>query len=408
LPGNAEFFAETGTNNTDGVHRYGCTGNGFGGRLRHSLSLPCLPRGFKGGVLFSTDLKNIFAPILLAWFKQHQRDLPWRKGYNPYHVWVSEVMAQQTQMDRVVVYFERFIQRFPTVIDLACADEDELLKLWEGLGYYSRARNLHKAAKMVANGGGVLPETYKGLLSLAGIGPYTANAIMAIGYNKDYVVVDGNVERLMARLADIETPVKNKETHAEIQAAFFELLPSGEARNFNQAMMEFGALVCRPKGYLCGICPFQSHCLSFKRGTVDLRPVSLPPKKTIAIEMACGVVTRNGKLFIQKREEDDVWAGLWEFPGGRLEKGETPEQTVVREFLEETEWRITLLEKIGLVQHAYMHYRVTLHGFFCELDEGNADKPVLHAAQECKWVRFDELAEYGFPAGHRKLIALLT
>ena len=354
--------------------------------------------------MLSVDLKNIFAQVLLAWFKKHHRDLPWRKTYQPYHVWVSEVMAQQTQMDRVVVYFERFMERFPTVTDLATGDEDAVLKLWEGLGYYSRACNLHKAAKVVADGGGVLPDTYKGLLSLAGIGPYTANAIMAIGYNKDYVVVDGNVERLMARLVDLETPVKNKETHAEIQAVFLELLPSGEARNFNQAMMEFGALVCRPKGALCGVCPFQQYCLSFKRGTVDLRPVRLARKKPIAIAMACGVVLRDGKWFIQKREQDDVWAGLWEFPGGRIEKGETPEQAVVREFEEETEWQIINVVKIGSVQHSYMHYRVTLHGFFCELDSESPANPILHAAQDCRWVTVDELGEYGFPAGHRKLI----
>lgn len=358
----------------------------------------------QGGAVLTTDLTNFFARALLAWFAEHRRDLPWRKTYDPYHVWVSEVMAQQTQMDRVVVYFERFMQRFTTVAELADGDEDELLKLWEGLGYYSRARNLHNAAQMIVMFGGVMPTTYKDLLDLPGIGPYTANAIMAISYNEPYMVVDGNVERLLARLLDIETPVKNKGVHANIQQALLGILPQGQARNFNQALMEFGALVCRPKGYLCGICPLQPHCLSFKRGTIDLRPVPVAKKKSVAIEMACGVVARDGKWFIQKREEGDVWAGLWEFPGGRVEKGETPEQAVVREFQEETEWKIGRLVKIGSVKHSYMHYRVTLHGFFCELLDGNPEDPVLHAAQDCRWVTIDELTGFGFPAGHRKLI----
>jgi A/G-specific adenine glycosylase len=178
-------------------------------------------------------------------------------------VWVSEVMAQQTQMDRVVEYFTRFIQRFSTVESLAEGHEDELLKLWEGLGYYSRARNLQKATRLVARDGGTLPASYRDLLALPCIGPYTASAIMAIGYNESHVVVDSNVERLLARLADLKTPVKTKTIHAQIQVLLQELLPEGQARrDFNQALMEFGALVCRSKGYVCGVCSFQGDCLS--------------------------------------------------------------------------------------------------------------------------------------------------
>ncbi len=355
--------------------------------------------------MLSADLKKIFSASLLAWFEEHQRDLPWRRNYDPYQIWVSEVMAQQTQMDRVVDYFTQFIQRFPTVADLAGGDEDELLKLWEGLGYYSRARNLHKAAKMVVADGGQIPETYDELLGLPGIGPYTASAIMAIGYNESHVVVDGNVERLLARLVDLDVPVKNKGVHGQIQAELLALLPHGQARYFNQGLMEFGALVCSPKGYRCGSCPFRPYCLSDRRGTVDLRPVSLTRKKPVAIEMACGVIRRGNQFFIQKREADDVWGNLWEFPGGRLEKGETPAQAVMREFQEETEWQIDNLVEIGSVQHSYMHYRVTLYGFFCDLKVGSSKEPILHAAQDCKWVTRAGLAEFAFPAGHRKLIS---
>jgi A/G-specific adenine glycosylase len=241
-------------------------------------------------------------------------------------------------------------------------------------------------------------------MALAGIGPYTASAIMAIGYNEPYVVVDGNVERVLARLADLDVPVKNREVHGHLQSLLLELLPAGQSRNFNQSLMEFGALVCRPKGALCTSCPFQSSCLSFKRGTVDLRPVRPVRKKTVLIEMSCGIVQRDGRLFIQKRETDDVWGNLWEFPGGRLEPGETPEQAVVREFFEETEWQVCNPVRIGSVLHSYMHYRVTLHGFFCDFAPGNSQNPVLHAAQEYRWVACEELADFAFPAGHRKLI----
>ncbi len=347
-----------------------------------------------------------FSKVLLHWFADHERDLPWRQTYEPYHVWISEIMLQQTQMDRVVSYFSRFIRRFPDIRSLAQAQEDELLKMWEGLGYYSRARNLHKAAKVVAAQGGVLPESYQQLMQLPGIGPYTASAIMAIAFNKPYTVLDANVERLFARLLDLAKPVKEKESITLIRSQVEGLLPADQPRAFNQALMEFGALVCKPGVPNCGVCPFQEGCQALQAGTVGQRPVLPKRKETILINMACGLVRRQGKLLIQKRCADDVWANLWEFPGGRLKEGESPEQAVVREYLEETELQVAPTGKIATVQHTYMHYRVTLHGFFCDLlpDQG---EPALHAAQEARWVEAEELANYAFPSGHRKLISYL-
>ncbi|MEN8258895.1 MAG: NUDIX domain-containing protein, partial [Thermodesulfobacteriota bacterium] len=185
-----------------------------------------------------------------------------------------------------------------------------------------------------------------------------------------------------------------------------ELLPENQARHFNQALMEFGALVCKPGIPSCGICPFQDGCQALKVGTVGERPVLPARKKTIFITMACGLVQRQDKFLIQKRRGDDVWANLWEFPGGCLEAGETPEQAVVREYMEETELAVAPGEKIATVQHSYMNYRVTLHGFFCDLLTGQAE-PILHAAQAARWVEKAELTDYAFPSGHRKLIAHL-
>ncbi len=347
-----------------------------------------------------------FTPRLLAWYGNHERDLPWRRTYEPYHVWISEIMLQQTQMDRVVGYFSRFIKRFPDIAGLAAAEEDELLKMWEGLGYYSRARNLHKTAKLLVHQGACLPESYQQLLQLPGIGPYTASAIMAIAFNRPYTVLDANVERLFARLLDLSTPVKDKETITLIRSRLEDLLPQNQARAFNQALMEFGALVCKPGIPNCGMCPFQEGCQALGAGTIGERPVLPKRKKTVLINMACGLVRRQGKVLIQKRRADDVWANLWEFPGGCLEEGESPEQAVVREYLEETELRVAPMEKIATVQHSYMNYRVTLHGFFCDL-LSRQDDPALHAAQEARWVEMEELGKYAFPAGHRKLISHL-
>ncbi len=347
-----------------------------------------------------------FTNRLLSWFADHERDLPWRRTYEPYHVWVSEIMLQQTQMDRVVGYFSRFIKRFPDITSLAQCEEDELLKMWEGLGYYSRARNLHKAAQIINKQGAVLPDSYQQLLQLPGIGPYTASAIMAIAFNKPYTVLDANVERLFARLMDLEKPVKEKRTINLIRSQVEQLLPKKRARDFNQALMEFGALVCKPGIPDCGVCPFQDGCQALKVGTVGERPVLPVRKKTILINMACGLVQRDGKFLIQKRQSNDVWANLWEFPGGCLEDGESPEQAVVREYQEETELDVVPSGKIATVQHSYMNYRVTLHGFFCDLPP-NQGEPILHAAQEARWVNLKDLDNFAFPSGHRKLIAYL-
>jgi A/G-specific adenine glycosylase len=360
---------------------------------------------FEGGVFMDSTKRN-FTPVLLAWYAENERDLPWRRTYEPYHIWISEIMLQQTQMDRVVGFFVRFIRRFPDIGSLAEAGEDDLLKLWEGLGYYSRARNLHKTAKILAAQGAQLPVSYPQLLLLPGIGPYTASAIMAIAFNRPYTVLDANVERFFARLLDLSTPVKVKETIALIRNQVEGLLPADQPRAFNQALMEFGALVCKPGIPNCGSCPFQEGCRALQAGTVGDRPVLPKRKETILIKMACGLVRRNGRFLIQKRHADDVWANLWEFPGGRLKEGESPEQAMIREYMEETELAVIPVQKIATVRHSYMNYRVTLHGFFCDLlpDQG---EPILHVAQEARWVEMEELAHYAFPSGHRKLIAYL-
>ena len=351
------------------------------------------------------DIKQPLAEKLLSWFAQHQRQLPWRREYHPYHVWISEIMGQQTQMDRVVSYFNNWIALFPDIGSVAAASEQQIFKAWEGLGYYSRARNIQKTAQLLVDShNSQIPDTYQTLLSLPGIGPYTAAAICSIAFNQPVPLLDANVERVLCRLADIAKPVKHRKTRQRLQQLSQLLLAENRARNFNQAMMELGALICTPKKPACPDCPIHQYCRALANDTVHLRPVTLKKEKKIEIVMACGIVQHNNRLYIQQRLADDVWGGLWEFPGGRLKQGETADQAAVRELAEETEFRITGLRPFNTVVHFYTKYRVTLHSFFCRLEEGQSPEPVLHAASQFKWVRPVELQEFAFPSGHRKLI----
>jgi A/G-specific adenine glycosylase len=356
-----------------------------------------------------------FAPLveaLLSWFEENMRPLPWRKSYAPYEIWISEIMLQQTRMERGSAYFTRWMHRFPTLQSVADAHPDALLKAWEGLGYYSRVRNIQNTARLlVREHGGIFPSDPAALQALPGIGEYTAGAILSIALNLPYPAVDANVERIFSRLFDIDIPVKSPAAADFIRRMASSLIPPGLARQFNQALMELGALVCGKKAR-CAHCPVKKFCQTQRLGIVHERPI--PGKKTVytALEIITGVLVHNGRLFLQKRLDFGVWAGLWEFPGGRLEEGETPGEGIVREYEEETEFRIAVREKLGLVRHSYTRYTIAMHCFLCavsensqnEPDEAGFPRPVLHAATESRWILPEELDDYTLPAGHRKLV----
>ncbi|MCU0573114.1 MAG: A/G-specific adenine glycosylase [Syntrophobacteraceae bacterium] len=344
---------------------------------------------------------------LLKWFQDHQRDLPWRMHYRPYEVWISEVMLQQTQVRTMLPYYERWMARFPDIRSVAEAPEDTVLKHWEGLGYYNRARNIQRTAGIITREfQGEVPRDYKTLRNLPGIGPYTASAILSLAFNEDRPVVDGNVKRVFSRLFDLSTVLTAPESLRSIEEIARAILPPGRARSFNQALMELGALVCTPRSPRCLHCPIREACVSQVLGLVSQRPVPTPAKALSSIEVAVGVLVSNGRIFIQKRPAGGLMPLLWEFPGGKVKKGETPEAALVRELREELEVQIQILGKIGVIRHSYTSFRVALHAFACRLRD-EARLPVLRSATESKWVNREEIADFPFPAANQKLIRML-
>ncbi len=351
------------------------------------------------------ERQDIIEP-LLQWFRATARDLPWRHTYNPYHVWLSEIMLQQTQMERGIAYFLRWIERFPDVRAVAAADQLEILKYWEGLGYYARARNLHKAAKVIAaEFAGEVPCDYRQLLALPGIGPYTAAAVASIAGNRDVPVIDANVTRVYARLFDIAQPIMEQPGKKRLATIAQEFLPPGRARIFNQALMDLGGLVCLPKNPRCEICPVASSCRALPAGTVAERPVLGRGKKTVPVIKVAGIIRSGGKIFIQQRRENEVWGGLWEFPGGEP-ADYPPAMAIAPLILAETALKVRVVAALPTIIHHYTHHKIILHAFLCELADDQA-QPRLTSAVDYRWADPSELDRYAFPAGPRKLLEQL-
>ncbi len=262
--------------------------------------------------------------LLLEWYRRERRDLPWRATSDPYRIWVSEIILQQTRVVQGMAYYHRFLERFPSVEVLASASVDEVLKVWEGLGYYSRARHMHMAARTVVEElGGYFPRHYKELLQLKGVGPYTAAAIASIAFGEAVPVLDGNVFRVIARLFTIDLP-RGGAGDRVVQEITEQLIPRGEAGNFNQALMELGALVCTPEEPSCDRCPLQTHCQAYNKRLTGSLPVSSPPPQTKKRYFHYLVVRCEGELLISQRTGEDIWRMLWEFPGAETAKPTSP------------------------------------------------------------------------------------
>ena len=342
---------------------------------------------------------------LLAWYARNARDLPWRRTRDPYAVWVAEILLQQTRIDQGTPYFKRFLAAFPTVEALARAPEDAVLKLWEGLGYYARARNLHRAARLVASErGGQFPETAEEWQALPGIGRYTAGAIASIAYNEAVPVLDGNVKRVLARLFDIAAPIGQAATEGRLWALAGALVPPRRPGDFNQAMMELGATVCTPKAPSCPACPLQAACQAAARGTQAKRPVKGKKPASPHYEIVVAAIEKNGRILLGKRPPSGLLGGLWEFPGGKVQAGETHDQALKREIREELGVEIRVGGLAAVVNHAYSHFKVTLNVYRCTMESGTP-RPVAHS--ELKWVPRAQFGRHAFPKANLKFIGVL-
>lgn len=329
---------------------------------------------------------------VLDWYKTHARPLPWRATRDPYAIWVSEIMAQQTRIETVLPYYERWLEQFPTVQALAEAEENQVLKAWEGLGYYSRARNMQKAARLIVTEyHGQLPRSAAELQKLPGIGPYSAAAIASIAFGEPVLAVDGNVRRVGARLFKIDHPLGSRELDQALREHLQGIIPETVPGDFNQALMELGARVCVAGRPRCSECPLQVDCLALQAGVQTSLPVS-PERPTVPHYLVtAAVIEEHGKVLLAKRPEQGLLGGMWEYPGGKLEEGETHAQGLQREIMEELGADIEVGKQVGKFQHAYTHFKVTLFAYRCRVTSG-----ILQAlvAQEIQWVAISDLEQY--------------
>ena len=354
---------------------------------------------------------------LIEWHALHQRSLPWRDApageRDAYRVWISEIMLQQTRVETVVTYFERWMARFPNLDALATADLHDVLKEWEGLGYYARARNLHKAAQRVmADYGGQLPATRAAILDLPGIGAYTAGAILSLAYAQAEPILDGNVKRVLARLFDIDRPINDPAVLRDLWAlalALVEAAPAGQAGISNEALMELGAMLCTPQNPRCLLCPLAVHCRSAAAGTQAERPVMPPRKQTPHYDVAAGIIWQgepyHSSVLIAQRPADGMLGGLWEFPGGKRDPEDVDLPACLRrEIDEELAIEIEVGDLLTTVKHAYTHFRITLHAFHARYRAGT---PQAIGCTDWRWVELAKLDQFPFPVTDQKIIAAL-
>ncbi|MBQ8307722.1 MAG: A/G-specific adenine glycosylase [Alistipes sp.] len=330
-----------------------------------------------------------FSALLRAWYGAHKRDLRWRQTRDAYCIWLSETILQQTRVQQGAAYYDRFVEAYPTVEALARASEDQVLKMWQGLGYYSRARNLLAAARqVVARFGGVFPEDEADLRTLPGVGEYTAAAIASIAYDRPCAVVDGNVYRLYARLFDLETPIDSTAGHKAFRLVAEELLDREHPGEFNQALMEFGALHCTPTSPLCDDCPFADRCQARAAGTVRQRPVKQGRAKVRDRYLHYLHLEADGMTLIRRREGRDIWQGLYEFPMVESEAEQPLEQLPLDDLLKGLSWQ--LVREAQMPPHLLSHQRLHAHFYRLRLDR-------LPEIEGCRAIPEEALGDYAVP-----------
>lgn len=348
--------------------------------------------------------KHQFQADLINWFINEQRDLPWRKDKDPYKVWVSEIMLQQTRVDTVIPYFNNFIEKFPTPEALASAHEDQVLKAWEGLGYYSRARNLQSAVKeVVADYGGIVPNSAEEISKLKGIGPYTQGAILSIAYGIPEPAVDGNVMRVLSRILYIWDDIAKPKTRKLFETVIREIISTKMPSEFNQGLMELGAIVCTPKSPSCLLCPVQEHCLAFREGEQSELPVKTR-NKTVKEVLLTALILENdeGKIFIQKRPSTGLLANLWELPSQDIQTNLLSQREQMEHFMKEKyNLSVMINDHFMNLKHEFSHllWKISVYQGFTTSK--------LESTDLARFVLLEELEQYAFPVSYQKIIEKL-
>jgi A/G-specific adenine glycosylase len=351
-------------------------------------------------------LRRQVARRLLDWFGRHRRDLPWRRDRDPYRIWVSEVMLQQTQVATVIPFFERFLAAFPTVADLAAADEQDVLRLWEGLGYYRRARDLHRTARrLVAEHGGRFPDDPAALSALPGMGRYTVGAVLSQAFDRRLPILEANSQRVLCRLFAVREDPTQGPSRRHLWGLAEALLPARRAGDFNQALMELGALVCTPAAPRCGDCPLARYCEANRLGLQDEIPVRPARPEVVAVQEAAVVVRRGAEVLLVQRPGTGRWANLWEFPHAPLQAGETHEAAARRLVAELTGLDAEVGAELLTLRHGVTRYRITLVCFEAAYRSGT-----FHSAfyRQAAWVRPARLPDYPVSVPQRRLARTLV
>jgi A/G-specific adenine glycosylase len=342
---------------------------------------------------------------LLGWYATSGRELPWRQTQDAYAIWISEIMLQQTQVKTVIPYYDRWLRQFPTIGALATADQQQVLKAWQGLGYYARARNLHQAAQqIVQQHNGQFPAELQAAMALPGIGRTTAGGILSAAYNHPVPILDGNVKRVLVRLMALEVPPGR--AMKQLWHASSALLDPENPRDFNQALMDLGATICTPKNPACLLCPWMNHCCAYQLAMQDELPLSERrsplPHKQIGVAV---IWNEAGQVLIDRRRPEGLLGGLWEFPGGKIEPGETVAACIKREIQEELGIEIEVGDRLIAIDHAYSHFRVTLNVHHCRYLSG---EPQPIECDEVRWVEVNELEQFPFPKANVQIIEAIS
>jgi len=344
---------------------------------------------------------KFFSQDLTSWYNKHKRDLPWRRTKDPYKIWVSEIMLQQTTVNTVIAYYERWIEIFPTIHDLAKAPLQTVLKQWQGLGYYNRVKNMHKAAViLIDDHHGILPKDPITIRSLPGFGPYSTGSVLSIAYDLPLTIIDANVRRVVMRLLALPGIADTKQD-LKVNEFLLKVLPKKRVGDFNQALMELGALVCRAKEPICISCPVSTYCQAYKESKQEIIPQT--KKKIIKdIHAVIAIIKKGDQYFIQKRPSKGLLADMWEFPGGKIEKGESTKKALARELDEELGVQLKSSKHLFNVKHFYTQFRVNLSVFECSLEA----EPKIDPTH--KWVNFKNFSKYPMPSGSAKIIEKLS